>query len=119
MATFRCSLVAYAWNKSIADGHCIDLVAYFRHYTLPNILTNSAMRFLPLPLLWQLNTSFGQKVVLTFIFEIGSLQIVFGILHHSIADIVALGIFSASFRMAVLLQHDALTDRTCRYTNCF
>ncbi len=71
---FQCSPVAYAWNKSVSDhGKCINVVAYFRWISLPNILTDLVMLVLPLPLLWKLHTSLGQKIGLTFIFVIGSL----------------------------------------------
>ena len=71
-ATFQCSPVAYAWNKTIKGGTCFDQVAYLRWQTLPNVLVDVAMLVLPLPMIWRLNTSHGQKIGLTLTFLTGS-----------------------------------------------
>lgn len=71
--TFQCSPVAYAWDKSIRGGHCINLGAYFRWLSFPNILTDAVILVLPLPLLWRLHTSTGQKIGVTCVFVVGSL----------------------------------------------
>lgn len=53
----------------------MDMLAAFRWVSMPNILTDLGILVLPLPHLWDLNTSVGQKIGLTFVFVVGSLSI--------------------------------------------
>lgn len=71
-ATFQCSPVAYAWDKTIRGGTCINEQAYYRYISLPNVITDAVMLVLPLPLVWRLHTSLSQKIGLTVIFLTGS-----------------------------------------------
>ena len=71
-AVFQCSPVAYAWDKHIKGGTCIDQVAYLRWHTVPNLLVDVVMLILPLPMIWKLNTSHGQKIGLMLTFLTGS-----------------------------------------------
>ena len=70
---FQCSPITYAWDKTIRGGTCIDQLAYFRWITPPNLIIDVFMLILPLPMVWKLRTSYGQKVGLTFVFLTGSL----------------------------------------------
>ncbi|KAF6232604.1 hypothetical protein HO173_009272 [Letharia columbiana] len=67
-ALFQCSPVAYAWNKSLPGGHCIDEVAFARSMTLPNVVTGAIMLVVPLPLSWRLNLTLSARVALTATF---------------------------------------------------
>ena len=62
-------------NPEYAELHCIDTVAYWRWISLPNILTDIIMLFLPLPILWSLRMSKKDKFALIFIFMTGSMYV--------------------------------------------
>ncbi|KAI9041022.1 uncharacterized protein KD926_007438 [Aspergillus affinis] len=51
---FVCWPIAYLWDKSIAGGHCINIPAFYRWGTLPNILIDLQMLILPQPVVWSL-----------------------------------------------------------------
>ena len=69
---FQCKPVAFAWDKTINGGKCINTLAYFRYATIPNIITDAAMLISPLPTIWKLQTSNAQKIGLTAVFLTGS-----------------------------------------------
>jgi hypothetical protein len=94
-AIFQCSPIAYAWDKSIKRGTCINELNYFRWISLPNVITDLAMLILPLPLVWKLHTSSGQKVGLTVIFITDGVEIV-----------------SSCVRMSVFFSKNAFEDIT-------
>lgn len=71
-----CRPLAYYWDKSIAGGHCINLVHVSFYITSPpDILTNFAILALPLPWLWNLQMQLQRKVVVICIFILGSLYV--------------------------------------------
>ncbi|KAL8898239.1 MAG: hypothetical protein Q9207_006803 [Kuettlingeria erythrocarpa] len=74
-STFKCSPVAYQWDKSIQGGHCFDVLLYYRLVNVPNIVTDIAMLILPMPMVWKLHTSRPRKVGLTICFLAGSVAI--------------------------------------------
>ena len=74
-AVFQCSPVAYAWNKSLQGGHCIDEVAFARSMTLPNVVTGAIMLVVPLPLSWRLNLTLSARVALTATFLHGIMYV--------------------------------------------
>lgn len=71
---FICVPLEYWWDKTIPNGHCINLKATSYYGTSPpDILTNIAILILPLPYLWKLQMRRAKKVAITFIFLLGSL----------------------------------------------
>lgn len=70
---FQCKPIAFAWNKAIEGGSCIDMVAYFRYSIIPDIVTDVAMLILPLPTVWNLQASISQRAGLTAVFLTGSM----------------------------------------------
>ncbi|KAL9585101.1 MAG: hypothetical protein Q9212_001727 [Teloschistes hypoglaucus] len=76
-----CRPIAFYWDKSIPGGHCINSnhVAYYIT-SPPDIITNIAILVLPIPWLWNLQMQFRRKVVLTFIFVLGSFAVLGSIL---------------------------------------
>ena len=62
---FQCTPVAYEWDKSIRGGRCIDVVAFTRFMTIPNVVTGATMLIMPLPLAWKLNLEISSKLALT------------------------------------------------------
>ena len=70
---FQCSPVAYEWDKTKPGGKCVDQLAFDRWLSLPNILIDVMMLAVPLPLVWTLRISSGNKIGLTMLFVVGSM----------------------------------------------
>jgi hypothetical protein len=69
---FQCSPVAYQWDKTIAEGKCIDVLAFYRWMSFPNIATDKVGLLLPLPMIWRLHTTWNKKFGITIMFVTGS-----------------------------------------------
>ncbi|KAF2791122.1 hypothetical protein K505DRAFT_190733, partial [Melanomma pulvis-pyrius CBS 109.77] len=50
------------------NGHCSDLLAAYRYFSIPNILTDIAILLLPVSTVWNLQVSKLQKVGIFFTF---------------------------------------------------
>ncbi|KAF5862064.1 hypothetical protein ETB97_012211 [Aspergillus alliaceus] len=95
-ATFECSPIHYQWDKNIAGGGtCIDVLAFYRWMSFPNIVTDAIMLILPLPMVCRLHTTRSQKVGLGIIFATGGA-----------------GIITSCLRFAIFYNHDAFQDNT-------
>jgi hypothetical protein len=70
--TFQCSPVAYQWDKSILGGKCINVLAFYRWMSFPNIATDIVGLLLPLPMIWRLHVTRHKKVGITIMFITGS-----------------------------------------------
>jgi hypothetical protein len=70
--TLGCQPLAFFWDPTIEGGHCININAFFRWISLPNILTDMAMLIMPLPTVWKLHLSMNRKIGLTVTFLTGS-----------------------------------------------
>lgn len=90
-----CQPLAFFWDPTIPGGHCIDINAFFRWISLPNILTDVAMLVPPQPLVWTLKAIRHQKIGLTLTFLTGSV-----------------GLIASMFRFATFFRNDAITDGT-------
>lgn len=90
-----CQPLAFFWDPTIPGGHCIDINAFFRWISLPNILTDVAMLVLPQPLIWTLKITRNQKIGLTLTFLTGSV-----------------GLIASIFRFTTFFRNDAITDGT-------
>ena len=75
-ATAQCHPVAYAWDKTIPNGSCFNLSAYYRATNIPNTATDLAMLILPMPTVWHLHISKIRRLGLTMIFVSGSMYAV-------------------------------------------
>lgn len=64
-----CQPFAFKWDKSIAGGHCGDIMALYRYVSIPNIITDVAILILPFPTLYKLQISTPKKagIFLTFL----------------------------------------------------
>ncbi|KAH6680648.1 hypothetical protein B0J14DRAFT_634169 [Halenospora varia] len=75
MITFlMCTPLAYTWDKTITDGHCIDEQEVLLWISFSNIVTDVLMLILPLPILWRLHIPVNQMLglVITFLtFSLG------------------------------------------------
>ena len=90
-----CQPLAFFWDPTIPGGHCIDINAFFRWFSLPNILTDVAMLVPPQALVWTLKVTRHQKIGLTLTFLTGSV-----------------GLITSIFCFATFFRNDAITDST-------
>lgn len=74
-STFQCSPVAYQWKKKIPGGHCFDVQLFYRMVNVPKLVTDVAMLALPIPMVWQLQTSKSRKAGLMVVFLTGSVYV--------------------------------------------
>lgn len=75
VSLFANTPLAYFWDKSIPGGR-ENINGNNRSYYVtgwPDVLTNLALLFLPLPYLWRLQMDKSRKLALTAIFLLGSL----------------------------------------------
>ena len=70
---FACTPVAYFWEKSISNGHCINLLAFWFSNAAFNILSDLVIIILPIPVLKSLSIPLKQKYGLIMIFIMGGL----------------------------------------------
>ena len=68
----ECKPFPYSWDKTIPNGHCINLLIPFRLIGGLNVLSDVAILLLPLPVIWRLHMSTKQKIGLTLTFLTGS-----------------------------------------------
>lgn len=72
ISIFRCTPIPKTWNSSLS-GHCVNLLGAAIGSAFPNILSDIVILVLPMPLLWHLQTSVVQKIMLSGVFLLGSL----------------------------------------------
>ncbi|KAL4985868.1 hypothetical protein BDW68DRAFT_189315 [Aspergillus falconensis] len=94
-ATFECTPIRYQWDKTIPGGRCIDITAFYRWMSLPNIVTDVMMLLLPLPMILRLHLTRGQKLGLGMVFATGGV-----------------GMITSCLRFAIFYRHDAFKDNT-------
>lgn len=66
-----CRPFRYFWTQAADknDGHCGDVMLFYRAYSIPSLITDVVMLLLPLPILVKLNVKTAEKVglILTFL----------------------------------------------------
>jgi len=92
---FQCMPVAFSWDKTIQGGHCVNQDALYAYWSVPNIITDLIILFLPIPEVWNLHIGKLQKTGLIFTFLLGSL-----------------GLIACIVRFSIFLKNAALTDAT-------
>lgn len=73
LAFLGCTPFAYNWDKKNIDGHCVNLVAFFRWNGICNLLLDFLVLVLPIPMVWRLKIASRQKLELSGIFLLGLL----------------------------------------------
>jgi hypothetical protein len=68
-----CLPIAFFWDKSIKDGRCFNLTAYWFAWAAVNIVTDIAIFTLPIPKISSLQLPRRQKIALMVVFAIGGL----------------------------------------------
>ncbi|RYP41691.1 hypothetical protein DL767_000896 [Monosporascus sp. MG133] len=75
-----CQPFAYKWDKTIPGGRCANLMAAYRLISIPNLVTDLAILFLPFYPLWHLQMNKPLKVGIFLTFMTGSLGIITAII---------------------------------------
>ena len=70
---FTCIPIQAAWDYTITDARCIDILDYFYTSAGCNIATVLSLCFLPLPTIWSLKMPKAQHVVVCLLFGMGAL----------------------------------------------
>lgn len=65
---FQCVPFAYIWDKTIPGGHCFDTIAFAYSSSVPNIVTDVVVVFLPIRTVLELRVSTQKKIGLMLIF---------------------------------------------------
>ncbi|KAG0647995.1 hypothetical protein D0Z07_5782 [Hyphodiscus hymeniophilus] len=68
---FTCVPVQAAWDYTIKDAKCFDIVTYFYVAAAFNIGTDLLLCLLPMPTFWALSMAKPQRIVLCLLFGIG------------------------------------------------
>ena len=69
---FLCRPLAYTWNKTIANGSCVNLPAVYLSVSIINLLLDVMVIILPMPMLWKLQMPASKKLVISGVFGIGA-----------------------------------------------
>ncbi|KAI1170394.1 hypothetical protein F4777DRAFT_569313 [Nemania sp. FL0916] len=75
-----CQPFAFKWDKSISNGHCTNLTAGYRYISIPNILIDIPILYIPISSLRKLQASRGRKIGLIITFLTGGLGIITAII---------------------------------------
>ncbi|KAF2797222.1 hypothetical protein K505DRAFT_298737 [Melanomma pulvis-pyrius CBS 109.77] len=80
-----CTPISYLWEPQLhPDGHCIDINAFWRWGSFPQIITDVLILILPLPILWKLHLSPKDKIGVILTFCTGSIGLVTSIVRFVI-----------------------------------
>ncbi|KAF8851349.1 hypothetical protein BDZ45DRAFT_730958 [Acephala macrosclerotiorum] len=80
---FTCVPVQAAWDYTIQNARCIHILDYFYTSAGVNIATDLLLCFLPLPTVWSLQMPKAQRVVVCFLFAMGTFACVASMLRLS------------------------------------
>lgn len=68
-----CRPITYSFDKSIPNGHCGDLLGFEMYTTICNMISDSIIVTLPMPMLWGLQMQTKKKIGLSFVLGMGAL----------------------------------------------
>ncbi len=74
-AFLHCRPLAYYWDRSIPNGHCVNnnLIGYT--ITSFNIVTDFVVLIMPIPWLWGMNMAIPKRMAVVGLFVLGSLYV--------------------------------------------
>ena len=75
LVTTQCIPIAKNWDKSIAHGHCINSDTVLVVIAAPGVVLDVAIWLIPIPQVWRLQINNAQKIALTLLFGLGTLDI--------------------------------------------
>jgi hypothetical protein len=70
-ALLICRPIEYSYNKTIPGGHCGDMLALQRWTAIWNLLMDTAIVALPMPILWSLKLNVRKKIGLSIVLGLG------------------------------------------------
>ena len=70
---FQCSPIAYAWNKAILGGHCLNIHVFWIVQDILILVIDVYIVVLPLPMIWKLQITKAEKIAISGLFLLGSL----------------------------------------------
>ncbi|KAJ5220984.1 uncharacterized protein N7469_009871 [Penicillium citrinum] len=74
--TINCLPVARFWDRSL-EGACMDLASFSYGQQIPNIVSDAIILAMPLGMVWSLPISKQQKLLLSGVFVVGGLTLIF------------------------------------------
>ncbi|KAI2793307.1 hypothetical protein POX_b03361 [Penicillium oxalicum] len=77
-ATLNCIPVARFWDRSLA-GACIDPDKFYYGAQIPNIVSDVLLLLMPQGLVWSLPVAKSQRLLLSCVFMVGGLALIFDI----------------------------------------
>ncbi|PWY78367.1 integral membrane protein [Aspergillus heteromorphus CBS 117.55] len=75
---FNCVPVQKFWDRAV-EGSCMDTVSYYYGQQIPNILTDMVLLVMPMRSVWSLPISKRQRGLLSGVFLVGILTLIFDI----------------------------------------
>ncbi|KAK4451224.1 hypothetical protein QBC34DRAFT_348224 [Podospora aff. communis PSN243] len=69
---FQCIPVQKAYTPSIKEGHCVDSVRWFLGSSIPNIIQDIMILFLPVHEIWKLHLPRPQRIGISAVFLLGT-----------------------------------------------
>ncbi|MCJ1416676.1 hypothetical protein MMC32_003014 [Xylographa parallela] len=73
----ECIPIHSLWD--FGPGHCINLQAFFLGSGVPNVILNTVILVLPLPMIWTLQIERSQKIALSSVFLLGGFIVIVSI----------------------------------------
>ncbi|KAI4240047.1 MAG: hypothetical protein LQ352_007732 [Teloschistes flavicans] len=78
-AFLHCRPLAYYWDRSIPNGHCVDDLLIGYAITSVNIVADLIVLILPIPWLWGMNMAVPKRMAVVGLFVLGSFVCIAGI----------------------------------------
>lgn len=71
LGLFSCKPIRAAWDLTVEDPHCMHQKSIYLGGSLPNVVVDFVLVFMPLPYVWRLHTSLYQRLILASMFALG------------------------------------------------
>ncbi|KAF1955429.1 integral membrane protein [Byssothecium circinans] len=72
----QCIPLSYQWDPTIPGGRCFNVGLFWKSLSFPNIITDVIILVLPLPMIFKLQLSNGQKVGILAVFLSASIGLI-------------------------------------------
>lgn len=67
----ECIPIQALWDRTIKDAKCIDIQAWWAFATVPNVILDLALLYLPIPVIWKLQLPLRDKIGISAAFLFG------------------------------------------------
>ncbi|VUC26584.1 unnamed protein product [Clonostachys rosea] len=71
LCAFGCRPISAQWDLSITNAVCIESKGIYLGGSLPNVLVDFVLVFMPLPYVWRLRAPVGQRLIIVGMFTLG------------------------------------------------